>query len=851
MGYLTVTIHFLQKMSEEKTTHETSVKANKSRKNWIHSAAHHGMLLSGIMLTLLSTLWIKSHADTLTKNKYETIAVKTVELISSRFKEISLDLKLLSKNYDAAQKLGTTNFQVPFNEKSLIEIFMAQKDSRGNYFFTPLQSNRKKQNPTPEISMNKTIVEQISKNGFAVSTEKKQETINNSNAILFMARMNQEANNGTLLVGVFDTRLLLNNILNPNINYISEISLNDPASNLTLAKMDLDKNENSTFQNSYEFEIEKQKIEASLSLTYDEETKQFIILPYYFAFLGLLLTFLSSYYSRSIQKKLAQTLRAQHALQKKNASLTKEIEEKKHLHQDLEKAKKDSKTIIDSVNDIIFETDVLGKMIFLNSAWKKISGFDVDQSLGQNIFSVLHPQDQEKQRKDFHSFLSGQKSAYRSFARLRTSEGSFRAVELSLSMTRQDAENNVRVVGTMTDVEERRRTERALSEAEKKYRTIVDNAAGGIFQITPEGIYLSANPALARILGYTDSHELLRSIKNANDDVYFNSKERQFFLKELENTGSIHNYETQIIKKNGERIWVNENIRVVKDETGHTLYYEGSLEDITQRKQAEIALRQEKIHSDLANRSKSEFLSNMSHELRTPLNSIIGFSEIIRSETFGPVGQNVYKEYANDIFQSGKKLLGILSEILEIAKIEAGERYLNEQILDIKNIVKNCLGILDSKAKAGDITINNFLKDPPQLVAEELAIKQIFLSLLSNAIKFTPPGGCVTITNESDSDGSLRISISDTGVGLDAAEMEKALSPFGQTNSTLSRPKGGTGLGLTLAQALIKMHDGKLEFVSQKGIGTTATIILPADRTSPGSTNKTEQNTQNTSKQVS
>jgi signal transduction histidine kinase len=248
------------------------------------------------------------------------------------------------------------------------------------------------------------------------------------------------------------------------------------------------------------------------------------------------------------------------------------------------------------------------------------------------------------------------------------------------------------------------------------------------------------------------------------------------------------------------------------------------------RKQAEIALREAKIRSDLANRAKSEFLANMSHELRTPLNAIIGFSEILFRESFGPIGQEPYKEYSRDIYDSGKKLLKVINEILDISRIEAGERRLNESLVSVSPIVESCLKLLEHKANASNLTVTNLLPELPNVIGEELAIKQVMLNLVSNAIKFTPHGGRVTISGEVDREGAMRISVTDTGVGLDEHEIEKALSPFGQLNSELSRDNAGTGLGLTLVNALMRLHDGKIELFSKKGIGTTATIVFPAER---------------------
>ncbi len=401
---------------------------------------------------------------------------------------------------------------------------------------------------------------------------------------------------------------------------------------------------------------------------------------------------------------------------------------------------------------------------------------------------------------------------------------------LRVSMMRRDQNKKLRVVGTFTDVEERRRAERALGEAERKYRAIVENAAGGIFQITPEGLYLSANPALARILGYDSPEAILRTVKNANEEVYASVRERQIFLKEIEKKGVINNYETRVIRKDGEVIWVNENVRVVRDDSRNTLYYEGSVEDITERKETDIKLREAKMHSDLANRAKSEFLANMSHELRTPLNAIIGFSEIIKNEAFGKIEPNSYWEYAKDIHESGGKLLNVINEILDISRIEAGERQLNENVIDLNKIVDACVDLMGNKIDSSKLIVSVDLDDTPDIVGEELAVKQVIMNLLSNAVKFTPHGGRVTVSSNVSNDGRLHFSITDTGIGLDDVDIQKALSPFGQLQNDLSRSNSGTGLGLTLADALVKLHGGDLELFSQKGIGTTATIIFPKTR---------------------
>lgn len=570
----------------------------------------------------------------------------------------------------------------------------------------------------------------------------------------------------------------------------------------------------------------------SMSMLFGKDDLVIILenVPFLALLMGFFFTAISSFLASAQLKQEGHIKKINHVLEEKNKALESEMDKREKLNWDLKKSEEENLALINSISDIIFETDSKGNLAFVNAAWNRITGFDVNQSRGKNLFNMIHPDDQLDEVANFEQLVKGQKSAYRSFTRLRGIDGTFRAIELSVSMVRRSSEGIVHVVGSITDVEERRRAEQALGEAEKKYRTIVENAAWGIYQMTPEGVYLSVNPAMIDILGYDNAEDMLHSVHNAHEQVYGNKAERRAFLREVEVSGAINAHETRVLDKNGQPLWVSENIRAVKDDENNLLYYEGSFEDITDRKESDILLRDAKMHSDMANRAKSEFLTNMSHELRTPLNAIIGFSEIIKTEAFGPVGHESYKEYVNEIYDGGKKLLNIINEILDISRIEVRARELNESTVEIPDIMATCVSLLDNKAHTNQIEIMNMLDNVPAIVAEERAMKQIFTNILSNAIKFTPRGGRVTIRNEMTAAGDLNISFADTGVGLDADEIKKALSAFGQVGSSLDQDNAGTGLGLTLVKALVELHDGKLDIFSQKGMGTTVTVKIPAKR---------------------
>lgn len=546
---------------------------------------------------------------------------------------------------------------------------------------------------------------------------------------------------------------------------------------------------------------------------------------------GSLLTLLCTFYVRNNQRQAFRLAKTNKVLAQKNYDLNSEMSERERLHHTLRKMECEYKATINGISDIVFEISTEGEVLFLNETWHRITGYKSQQAEGSDFFDLLNPQDKDIEKAKFMELVRGQRQAYRAITKLRISDGSFRTVELAMSMIRQDEHKNLRVVGTITDIEDRRRAEHALSEAEKKYRTIWENAAGGIYQVTPEGQFLTANPSLASIFGYDDMEIMLRQVRNAHEQLYVSAKDRARFLRALETDGHIMNFETQAVTRQGRTIWVNESARAVKNDSGDILYFEGSIEDITHRKEAEIQLRDAKIQSDLANRAKSEFLANMSHELRTPLNAIIGFSEIIKNEVLGPVQPKEYKEYSGDIYDSGKRLLKIINEILDVSRIETGERNLNEEMIHLDKLAHSCIDFVRPKADAKDIKITSLIDtNAPHIIGEEVAIKQIVLNLLSNAVKFTPESGRITVSYEMDRDEQLRFSISDTGIGIDDSEIEKALSPFGQVDTAFNRNASGAGLGLTLVNSLIKLHGGSLELFSQKGLGTTATVIFPAKR---------------------
>ncbi|MDH5749137.1 MAG: ATP-binding protein, partial [Rhodospirillales bacterium] len=234
-----------------------------------------------------------------------------------------------------------------------------------------------------------------------------------------------------------------------------------------------------------------------------------------------------------------------------------------------------------------------------------------------------------------------------------------------------------------------------------------------------------------------------------------------------------------------------------------------------------------------SSRTKSEFLATMSHELRTPLNAIIGFSEIMTEQTFGALGNGKYGEYAVNIHESGHHLLDLINDILDVSKIEAGSLDIHPEDLSLEEVIETSVRLIRDRAQAANVTVEAELEEGlPLLSADSRRIIQILLNLLSNAVKFTPAGGRVVVRADCPRpENQIRLSVSDTGIGIAAEDIEKAMSPFGQVDGDLSRKYEGTGLGLPLTKGLVELHGGILLLSSRLGQGTTVTVLFPPERT--------------------
>ncbi len=444
-------------------------------------------------------------------------------------------------------------------------------------------------------------------------------------------------------------------------------------------------------------------------------------------------------------------------------------------------------------------------------------------------------------------------------------------------VTLDDLGKPVLAAGTTQDVTDRKRAmlgelremyQTALSTSEARFKDFAGAASDWFWETDVDLCLTYASGRFFKILHLPLESVLGKTWRDLAGETQIAAEPEKWraHFDDLEAHRPFRDFDYGIVGEDGMKRHVRVSGLPVFDDAGTFLGYRGSGSDVTEHKRVEAALRQRehdlearvaeleaaqrklqdqgadliRLAEDLrgardqaeaANRAKSEFLANMSHELRTPLNAIIGFSDIIRDETLGPVGSVRYRDYAKDINESGQRLLALINDILDLSKVESGTDELHETNLEISALVDSVRTLVKERAQREGVALELSCPDGlPVLRADERKVKQILVNLLSNAIKFTEAGGRVTFRTWRPAGGGHIFEIADSGIGITPEDIPKALAPFRQIEGALNRKYEGTGLGLPLAKTLTEMHGGTLELHSEIGVGTRVTLRFPVER---------------------
>ena len=385
----------------------------------------------------------------------------------------------------------------------------------------------------------------------------------------------------------------------------------------------------------------------------------------------------------------------------------------------------------------------------------------------------------------------------------------------------------VAIGGVAVDISDKKNAELALQASEARFRGFMEHAPVEMVVKDLEGRYVMISHAVEEIWDKTAAEILGRRSSEITPSAGATIAEAMD--REVVETGRSVSKEIHFPGWRSE--WAYAVKFPIKDAEGRVVAIGSVALDITEKKHTEQQLMHAKEQAELANQAKSQFLANMSHELRTPLNAILGFSQIIRRQLYGPVGSDKYLEYAQDIWDSGEHLLGIVNSVLDTSKIEAGSFKLDEAPCDVAEIVEAAMRMVEERAHHGGLALEQHVAPGLRpILADERACRQILLNLLGNAVKFTPADGKVTATAEVAPDGSLLIQVADNGIGIAQADIDKVFDRFIQVDGSYARRHSGTGLGLHLTKKFVELHGGSIRLDSKVGVGTTVSVTLPAWR---------------------
>jgi PAS domain S-box-containing protein len=365
-------------------------------------------------------------------------------------------------------------------------------------------------------------------------------------------------------------------------------------------------------------------------------------------------------------------------------------------------------------------------------------------------------------------------------------------------------------------------------KAEKKYRDIFEKATYGIFQLSPRGRLLTANPAFARILDYDSPEKVLKGLTNVQEQLYVDKEKGDEFRELMEKARRIKDFEFKAYRKDKSIIYLSQTAHAVVDEDQNLLYYEGMVEDISQKKHME-ELKIAKEAAEAANRAKSEFLANMSHEIRTPMNAIMGFSELLWKQ----VENEKHKEYLKTITTSGQTLLSLINDILDLSKIEAGKLEINYKATSPYSIFTGIESIFSQKINQKGLEFRLEIDPdlPGELLLDEVRMRQILFNLVGNAVKFTHKGYIKLSVHQSFHKGdhsSLKLvfTVEDTGIGIPGDQKELVFDAFIQQKNQDPHQYGGTGLGLSITRRLVEIMGGTISVESEKGKGSIFRVVF-------------------------
>jgi PAS domain S-box-containing protein len=509
--------------------------------------------------------------------------------------------------------------------------------------------------------------------------------------------------------------------------------------------------------------------------------------------------------------------------------LVHDVTERERTEAALARSEEKYRSVIEQLQDVFFRTDHVGLWTFLNQAWTTLTGNDVESSLGTHFLVYVHPSDRTTLLDAFRPLTEGLVEGTRVEARYFHRAGGYRWVEASIRPVRGDDGQLAGTMGTLRDVTERRAADEERQRLATNIRHLLDSSGEGIQGLDARGIITFVNRRGSEMLGY-EAEELIG--KPMHELVHHSRPDGSPYphaacpIHLAFTEGIARDVDDEVLwRKDGTPIQVEYHASPVREQ-GRLTGVVVNFRDITLRKHAELELILARDAAQAANRAKSDFLARMSHELRTPLNSIIGFANVLMKNRQEKLGADELS-YLARIATNGRHLLGLINDILDLSKIEAGQMTLEVSQVMLDALVQETIDELESQVRDRPVVLVAELPDTIRPIETDSArLKQVLINLIGNALKFTEEGE-VVVRIDVDADGlPTRIRVRDTGIGIPKARLDAIFNAFEQAEPMTARRFGGTGLGLAISRSLCDLMGHRLDVVSAVNVGTTMTIRL-------------------------
>ena len=501
--------------------------------------------------------------------------------------------------------------------------------------------------------------------------------------------------------------------------------------------------------------------------------------------------------------------------------VARDITEQKKISEALRDSEATYRGLFNSVTEAIYIHDTNGEFIDVNEGAMKMYGYTREEFLGKTPEMLSAPglNDPASTMHHIQEALAGRPQVFEWWGRRKNGEIFPKEVVLNRGI---HFGQNV-LIASARDIRDRKRVESALRLSEKKFRDMFESAPVGIYQSSLRGTLLSVNQALVEMLGYTSQEEVLQL--DLARDVYKRASDRSRFIEELDEHGHIGQMELEWKRKDGSEVWVHINAHTIRGIDGAVQYFEGFVQDITERKAVERQMRAYTHELAELNANKDKFFSIISHDLRSPFSTLLGFADLVDTG-FDSMDEGVRRRYISNIHTVSKQIFSLLENLLQWSRLQQGKIIFQPVTILLHDFVDDILTIHQGMALKKEIRIENTIPEHTRIHADQNMLQSIIENLLTNAIKFTGTGGEVRI-HCAPMEGAVLISVKDSGVGIAPSNISKLLRIDQHYSSLGTAEEKGTGLGLILCKEFVEQHQGKIWIESEPGKGSTFSFSLP------------------------